>query len=118
MKSLPPSIKKLSPSVAVANSDERWKYRTSVDPWRNWYKLRKWKKLRLKVFARDLYTCGMCKKLWSTSKGLVCDHKRPHRGIAALFWDENNLWTLCETPCHASLKQKEEYKQERGPSLA
>src|SRR6185503_1624211 len=105
MKTLLSTIKNLPSRVAVADSEKRYEYRRSVDPWRKWYMLRRWKRLRLKVFARDLYTCGMCKKIWSTSKGLVCDHKTAHRGRPELFWNENNLWTLCETPCHASLKQ-------------
>nr|WP_241213812.1 HNH endonuclease [Sphingomonas koreensis] len=48
-----------------------------------------------------------CGRLHSDTSLLVADHRTPHRGVAALFWSEDNLWTLC-SHCHASLKQSEE----------
>jgi 5-methylcytosine-specific restriction protein A len=37
----------------------------------------------------------------------LCDHIEPHRGDDRLFWDENNLQTLCKG-CHDEVKQAEE----------
>ena len=37
--------------------------------------------------------------------GMVVDHKKPHRGSAALFWSEGNLQVLCASPCHSKHKQ-------------
>lgn len=78
--------------------------------YRAWYKLRIWTKdLRPKTMLRDGYACQMCGRNWGheTSR-LVVDHKRPHRGVWALFKDPENLWCLCDHPCHAKFKQRME----------
>lgn len=59
------------------------------------------------VLVRDLFTCQRCGVIEADTSQLVADHKRPHRGVEALFWDITNLWTLCK-PCHDSWKQREE----------
>jgi len=38
---------------------------------------------------------------------MVADHKTPHRGDEALFWDRQNLWCLCKG-CHDGAKQRED----------
>lgn len=78
-------------------------------PWKAWYKTARWQRLRLKVFLRDLYTCQRkeCGRLEGDTSKLVCDHIEPHRGDERKFWDEANLWTLCQC-CHSSVKQAEE----------
>ena len=78
-------------------------------PWKRWYNTASWHQLRQKTFLRDMFTCQMpqCGRLEGDTSKLVCDHKTPHRGNAALFWDEANLQTLCK-PCHDKVKQKEE----------
>lgn len=76
-------------------------------PWKRWYKTARWQALRLAVFLRDLYTCRKCGGIESDTSLLVCDHIRPHRGDVLLFWDENNLQTLCKR-CHDRFKQAEE----------
>lgn len=40
---------------------------------------------------------------WAT----VVDHREPHRGDKALFWDKNNWQSLCQTH-HSRDKQREE----------
>lgn len=77
-------------------------------PWSGWYKLAAWRRLRLKVFLRDGYVCAMCGRLEGDTSKLTCDHRQPHRGDQALFWDEDNLQTLCTEPCHVKHKQKQE----------
>lgn len=81
----------------------------SEPPWRRWYKLARWRVLRLQIFLRDGYRCQRkgCGRLEGNTALLVCDHIRPHRGNAALFWDEANLQTLCKA-CHDADKQREE----------
>jgi 5-methylcytosine-specific restriction enzyme A len=76
-------------------------------PWKAWYKLARWRVLRLKIFLRDLYTCRKCKLVEGNTSLLVCDHIEPHRGDERLFWDETNLQTLCKG-CHDKIKQAEE----------
>ena len=62
----------------------------------------------MRVFERDGFTCQMCGKLQGDTRLLVCDHRRAHRGVAALFWDEDNCQTLCKSPCHDKHKQRME----------
>lgn len=78
-------------------------------PWKAWYKLARWRALRLRIFLRDLYTCQRkgCGRAEHNTALLVCDHIKPHRGNEALFWDEGNLQTLCKA-CHDKDKQREE----------
>lgn len=78
-------------------------------PWKNWYSLAAWRRLRQQVFLRDHYTCQWpgCGKLEGDTSKLIADHKRPHRGNRILFFDEGNVWTLCPT-CHSGAKQREE----------
>ncbi|NYT43118.1 HNH endonuclease [Sphingomonas sp. R-74633] len=92
-------------SVAV-NRQERDRQRDER-PWRRWYKTARWQALRWQVLVRDLFTCQMCGLLVADTSKLVADHRKPHRGLAALFWDFANLWTLCDH-CHSSVKQREE----------
>jgi 5-methylcytosine-specific restriction endonuclease McrA len=79
-------------------------------PWRKWYKTARWQALRWQVLVRDLFTCQMCGRLEGDTSKLVADHREPHRGLAGLFWDSANLWTLCEH-CHSSVKQREEARE-------
>lgn len=79
----------------------------SGSPWRAWYNTARWRRLRLKVFLRDLFQCRKCGRLDGDTSRLVCDHIDPHRGDERKFWDEANLQTLCK-PCHDTIKQAEE----------
>ncbi|MCB1476619.1 MAG: HNH endonuclease [Rhodobiaceae bacterium] len=86
--------------MALANRD-------GALPWRGWYKTARWQKLRWSVLVRDLFTCRMCKRIEADTSKLVADHIKAHRGDEALFWDAENIQTLCK-PCHDSAKQQEE----------
>lgn len=76
-------------------------------PWHKWYKTARWERLRQATFLHDLYTCRKCGQVEGNTAELICDHIQPHRGDQRLFWDPNNLQTLC-IPCHNAGKQKEE----------
>lgn len=39
----------------------------------------------------------------------VADHTKPHRGDEAIFFDANNLQSLCK-PCHDAHKQAQEHQ--------
>lgn len=94
----------------VSRAPEQAKATTRANaPWRNWYSLARWRRIRAATFARDLYTCRLCGKLEGDTSKLVADHIKPHRGNETLFWDEANVWTIC-APCHASAKQKAEQR--------
>lgn len=81
----------------------------TVECWRNWYSLARWKRLRLAVFHRDDFTCQWpgCGRLEGNTSLLVADHRKRHLGDPQLFWNPDNLQTLCK-PCHDSKKQAEE----------
>lgn len=113
---LPSRLSSLPPRLVAAPDDrkERGRYR-DAQPYRRWYKTARWQALRWAVLLRDLFTCQWpgCGKVVADTSKLVADHRVPHRGDEALFWDDANLWTLCKH-CHDSRKQSEE----RSGSLA
>jgi 5-methylcytosine-specific restriction endonuclease McrA len=67
---------------------------------------REWQK------ARDLF---LSQHPWCVRCGAranVVDHKDPHRGDQAIFWDKSRWQPLC-TPCHSGAKQRLERRQQR-----
>lgn len=87
----------------------------TVEPWRRWFNTARWKRLRLKVFERDLFTCQCgCGVIEPDTSKLVGDHIIPHRGDPRLFWDDGNVQTLRKSPCHDEKKQREEYAARMG----
>lgn len=86
--------------------------RSAEQHWRPWYSTRRWRKLRWECLVRDLFTCQWpgCGRLVADTSHLVADHKVPHRGDPALFWNIANLQCLC-APCHNSAKRKLEMGQ-------
>lgn len=67
--------------------------------WRKWYGWARWKKLRNWHLARHPL-CAVCLDAGRTTAGAEVDHIIPHRGDARLFWDPENLQTLCK-PDHS-----------------
>lgn len=113
LTNLRPTIGKLSPRLGFAEGDTKAadKSRNQLAPWRAWYKTARWLKLRQQVFVRDLYQCQrtgvMCIGKHPAPNSPVANHKRPHRGDPALFWDINNIETVSKA-VHDSLIQSEE----------
>lgn len=103
LKTIKPMLRTIKPVIAMAPRDQR---RDAEQPWRKWYKTRRWQAVRARVLQRDHYTCK-CGVVDVKKYGLHCDHVTPHRGDERLFWDESNMQTLC-AHCHNSLKQREE----------
>jgi len=52
-----------------------------------------WYELRAQVLAEAGYRCEFPK---CKAGATVCDHKTPHRGDSALFFERGNLWALCK----------------------
>lgn len=98
--SLTSTIKHL-PSPVVERTRPR-------DHTNGWYNLARWKRLRWATFKRDGFKCQMCGRIQPPQGNLVCDHVEPHRGNETLFWNPDNLQTLCKSPCHDKHKQRME----------
>lgn len=111
LKTLPGVLSPLTPSLGYLQTAPRSEAETRrfFAPWRKWYATARWKRLRLAIFERDLFTCQWtgCGRIEANTSQLVADHRKPHRGDGALFWDDTNLQTLCK-PCHDRHKQRAE----------
>ncbi|KQQ38694.1 endonuclease [Rhizobium sp. Leaf306] len=116
LKSLPPRLTSMPPRLGRAVGDEkaRRREREINTPNRSWYHSARWKKLRLKVFERDSYTCkqtaALCLGQHPAPNSPVCDHVKPHHWDEQLFWDIDNLQTVTKA-YHDSEKQKQERAQ-------
>jgi 5-methylcytosine-specific restriction endonuclease McrA len=102
LKQMPARLSALPPRLAMLADREG--HSQVTEPWRNWFKLARWQRLRVRVFIRDNYTCQICQRVTARPIG---DHIVPHRGDPALFWSEANVQTLCK-PCHDGEKQRRE----------
>jgi 5-methylcytosine-specific restriction enzyme A len=115
LKSLPPRLSRAAPRVGFLPVDHD-ATRAEAQPWRAWYKTARWQKLRLEVLARDLYVCQATGVAldgrYPAPTSPVVDHKQPHRGDAAFFWDPTNLWSVSKA-YHDREKQRQE-AAERG----
>jgi 5-methylcytosine-specific restriction protein A len=103
--------------ASPADERERTQQRDASDHWRAWYKTARWQKLRAKVLKRDLYTCQKTGVLvtakYPAPNSAVADHKTPHRGDPALFWDEENIETVSKA-YHDRVKQAAEHSAIKG----
>lgn len=65
-----------------------------------------WQKARERFLAQHPL-CERCQAAGRAAVATIVDHKTPHRGDMALFWDESNWEAMCK-PHHDSEKQREE----------
>lgn len=62
-----------------------------------------WKRLRAQqLMANPL--CAFCLARGIVTEATIADHIKPHKGDESLFFDNNNLQSLCKE-CHDSDKQ-------------
>lgn len=87
----------------MARRDQR---SAEAEGWRRLYKTKRWYAARAATL-RDHPLCGMCEQQGRAAAATIVDHKRPHRGDEALFFDRANLWGLCQ-PHHDATKQRAE----------
>lgn len=66
----------------------------------------KWQKAR-EGHLRSRPLCVMCEAESLVTAATVVDHRIPHRGDQALFWDKTNWQSLCTTH-HSRDKQRED----------
>lgn len=77
-----------------------------------------WRKLRRQQLF-DEPMCRMCRELGQFVAAGVVDHVKPHRGDEELFFNAENLQSLCKR-CHDSHKQAQEHNADglvRGAGL-
>jgi len=72
--------------------------------YRRLYGTKRWFQLRARQL-REQPLCKFCGDLGRVTPAAVVDHKQPHRGDEALFFDPDNLQSLCK-PCHDGAKQQ------------
>lgn len=66
----------------------------------------RWRKARAQ-FLQLHPLCRYCEQMGKIQPAEVVDHRVPHKGDQALFWDHDNWQPLCKT-CHDAVKQAEE----------
>lgn len=114
LKALQPRLKAMPSRLApAAPGDEvaRNRKRDAEQPWRAWYKTARWQKLRAQVLLRDEYVCQRTGKVLGgrhpAPDSPVVNHRRPHRGDPALFWDIDNLETVSKEVHDRDIQREE-----------
>lgn len=111
LKSLPAPVALLPHRLGRTPTQANPKRNRSAAPWRSWYSTKRWSELRLKVLERDGYICQrsgvVCSGVSPEPNSPVVNHRIPHRGDPALFWDETNLETVTKQ-VHDTIIQAEE----------
>lgn len=68
----------------------------------------RWRKAR-ETYLRANPLCARCADAGRVTPATVVDHKIPHKGDSALFWDSGNWQALCRS-CH----NKKTYHEDGG----
>ena len=72
--------------------------------YRRWYAKAAWRKLRAEQLQKQPW-CRLCAEMDRWTRATVVDHRKPHRGDEALFFDPGNLDSLCRLH-HNCTKQR------------
>lgn len=113
LRNVPPLLRPVASRLGFAPGDERAtdRRRNLLGAGRDLYRDPRWKRLRLECFLRDAYTCQrsgvICGGKYPAPDSPVANHKVPHRGNPALFFDLANLETVSKA-VHDRLIQAEE----------
>lgn len=119
LKTVRPRVTSVGSRFASQSHDgpDRDRQRAQSNAWRTWYTTARWRKLRVYVLRRDLYTCQRTGVLLTgkhpAPNSPVVDHKKPHRGDPDLFWDPENLMAVSKA-YHDSEKQRQEQGEIKG----
>lgn len=91
----------------MARRDQR---SAEASAYRKLYRTSRWQRLReAQLTAQPL--CVYCLAVEDVTVATVCDHVRPHKGSEELFFDPDNIQSLC-APCHDRIKAREERGQD------
>lgn len=83
--------------------------RGGTRPWRGWYSLARWRHMRTRQLSLHPL-CTFCLARDIVEPATVADHVTRHNGDPELFWDPDNLQSLCKY-CHDSTKKRMELGQ-------
>lgn len=70
------------------------------------YDTARWRLMR-RSFLNQHPLCTLCAQMGRDTAANTVDHIKPHKGDPVLFWDWDNLQSLC-APCHDSIKRQQE----------
>lgn len=80
---------------------------TEAQQYRKLYRTARWAKLREAKLAADPL-CARCLEMEVVEPATVVHHRRAHKGSETLFWDYDNLESICK-PHHDSHGQLEDH---------
>src|SRR5262245_47547418 len=105
---LKPRLTPLAPRLAsfAPTEAERSRRRRADQPHQRWYGTARWKRMRERQLKLQPL-CRYCEAEGRVTVATTAEHKIPHRGDPTMFWDANNLQSLC-TSHHSADKQAEE----------
>ena len=88
------------------------KWRTpEADEYRKLYRTKHWRHLREQALLRDMFKCQRCKVALKRGRtepqSAVVHHIEAHKGNHDLFFDIDNLQSVCWS-CHSGVIQSEE----------
>ena len=92
-------------TTATRSAQDAGRYASRAE-WHALYNRKVWKQTRLAVL-QESPLCVRCMKLGRSIPATVVDHIIPHRGDETLFFDRDNLQSLCK-PCHDGWKHRVE----------
>jgi len=76
--------------------------------WHHLYDTARWKQMRRAQLQREPL-CRMCKQRGVVRAATVADHEVPHKGDERLFFDAENLQSLCDDD-HTVTKARQEHR--------
>jgi len=88
------------------SSSKYSKLRAESAAWQHLYDSKGWKTLRAECLQATPW-CVLCAERGIITPATVVDHIVPHKGDEALFYDFDNLQSLCKG-CHDRHKQRAE----------
>ncbi|SES05786.1 HNH endonuclease signature motif containing protein [Rhizobium sp. NFR03] len=77
---------------------------TDTRPWRKFYDTARWKRMRTHQLTLEPL-CRFCLEAEDVTAANVVDHITAHKGSEDLFFDPDNLQSLC-APCHDRIKRE------------
>jgi 5-methylcytosine-specific restriction protein A len=92
--------------VTNARSDDALEYRRLYDT-------AAWRRLRLWKLRKDPL-CRLCKEQGILTPATVVNHRTPHKGDVQLFFDTDNLESVCKTHHDSAIQSEERTGITRG----